>query len=165
MRCPCLLAQSVATTLCSRQEISCLGVMLHAGISRGCAMIQLPAHNSPPHADPVARERNRAAIASLICAVAWPLSFLGPGLYTLATHSSLLPSQVLDLTALGFAFLPVAGVIASLTGLVRALKQPALRASRWQAYVGLLLGCMWIIGIFVLSDAGPSLVYWLSHLR
>jgi len=60
--------------------------------------------------------------------------------------------------------LPVAGIIAGGIGLYRAIRQPLLRKSRWLALAGLLLGCLWLVGIFLLSELGPALVYWVPHL-
>ena len=75
-----------------------------------------------------------------------------------------LPEQVYTLLQCGFTLLPLVGIVAGGVGLYRAIRQPLLRRSRWLAIVGLLLGLLWFVGIFLLSEAGPALVYWVQHL-
>lgn len=75
-----------------------------------------------------------------------------------------LPEPLIQFFQLGFALLPVASIIAGSVGVYRALSRPELRSTLWQAVVGLALGCMWLVGVFVLSFAGVALVHWLSHL-
>lgn len=111
---------------------------------------------------------NGAAILSLVCAVVWPLSFLIPAVFNVVTGGPKLPGPTIPdgvtfLLESGFALLPILGIVAGGIGLYRALKRPMLKSTRWQAVVGLLLGCLCVVGIFVLSDAGPAFIYWLSH--
>jgi len=111
---------------------------------------------------------NGAAILSLVCAVVWPLSFLVPAIFNIVTGGPKLPGPTIPdgasfLLESGFALLPVVGILAGGIGLYRAKKRPTLKNTRWQALVGLLLGCLWVVGIFVLSDAGPAFIYWISH--
>jgi hypothetical protein len=70
----------------------------------------------------------------------------------------------LQLLQLGFAILPIVGVIAGIIGLYRALTQPAIQSTRWQALVGLIFWCQWVAGIFVFSFAGLELLHWLQSL-
>ena len=112
---------------------------------------------------------NGAAILSLVCGVLWLLSITtmvfgnsvsnAPG-----ASGEALPEQVYTLLQCGFIVLPIAGIIAGGVGLYRAIRQPLLRRSRWLALTGLLLGCLWLVGIFLLSELGPALVYWVQHL-
>lgn len=111
--------------------------------------------------------RNRTATLSLMCGVVWPLTILVPALFNLLTGGPKLPGPtlpdplVLALQA-GFAVLPPIGIIAGAIGLYRAHAQPALRHSRWQAITGLVLGCLWLVGIFVFSFAGLALRGWIA---
>ncbi|HEX8035934.1 MAG TPA: hypothetical protein VF510_18910 [Ktedonobacterales bacterium] len=112
---------------------------------------------------------NSTAVLSLVCAVLWPLSFLVPAIFNVVTGGprlpgSTLPEPLIQLFQLGFAILPVASIIAGSVGVYRALSQHELRNTLWQAVVGLALGCMWLVGVFVLSFAGVALVHRLSHL-
>jgi hypothetical protein len=116
-----------------------------------------------------AGRRNGAAVLSLICAVLWPLTVLVPAIFNLVTRGPRLPGATLPqflvtLMQVGFALLPIAGVIAGIVGLYRAWTQPAIQSSRWQAVVGLVLGCLWIIGIFTFSFAGLELLHWFRSL-
>ena len=118
--------------------------------------------------DNMSSEHNGAAILSLICAVVWPLSFLIPAVFNVVTGGPKLPAPIIPnavsfLLESGFALLPIIGIVAGSIGLYRAMKRPALKSTRWQALVGLLLGCLWIIGIFVLSDLGSAFIYWISR--
>ena len=96
------------------------------------------------------------------------LSFLIPAVFNVVTGGPKMPGPapsdgVSFLLESGFALLPIIGIVAGGIGLYRALKWPMLKSTRWQAVVGLLLGCLWVIGIFVLADAGPPLISWISH--
>ena len=75
-----------------------------------------------------------------------------------------LPEQVYTLLQCGFTLLPLVGIVAGGIGIYRAIRQPRLRRSRWLALAGLLLGCLWLVGIFLLSELGPALVYWVQRL-
>ncbi|HEU4783951.1 MAG TPA: hypothetical protein VFS83_11470 [Ktedonobacterales bacterium] len=112
---------------------------------------------------------NGAAILSLACAILWPLSIIIMMLGNSVSNAPgsagpVLPEQVYTLLQCGFTLLPLVGIVAGGVGLYRAIRQPLLRRSRWLALVGLLLGCLWLGGIFLLSEAGPALVYWIQHL-
>ena len=112
---------------------------------------------------------NGAAILSLVCAVLWPLTIITMMLGNSMSNApgasgEALPEQVYTLLQCGFTVLPLVGIVAGGVGLYRAIRQPLLRRSRWLAIVGLLLGLLWFVGIFLLSEAGPALVYWVQHL-
>ena len=129
------------------------------------AMVEL----APQHERAMTTHRNGAALLSLVCAVLWPLSFLVPAIFNVVTGGprlpgSTLPAPLTQLFQLGFAILPVGSISAGSIGVYRALSQPGLRSTLWQAVVGLTFGCMWLGGVFVLSFAGVALVHWLSHL-
>jgi hypothetical protein len=112
---------------------------------------------------------NGAAIFSLVCGVLWPLTIITMMLGNSVSNApgasgEALPEQVYTLLQCGFTVLPVAGIIAGGVGLYRAIRQPLLRRSRWLALAGLLLGFLWFVGIFLLSELGSALVYWVQHL-
>ncbi|HEY7343376.1 MAG TPA: hypothetical protein VH591_21070 [Ktedonobacterales bacterium] len=112
---------------------------------------------------------NGAAILSLVCAILWPLTIITMMLGNSVSNApgasgEALPEQVYTLLQCGFTLLPVAGIIAGSIGLYRAIQQPLLRKSRWLALAGLLLGCLWLVGIFLLSELGVALAYWMQHL-
>jgi len=112
---------------------------------------------------------NGAAILSLVCAILWPLTIITMMLANSASNAPgspgpALPEQVYTLLQCGFMLLPVVGIIAGGVGLYRAAKQPQLQGTRWLAATGLLLGCLWLVGIFLLSELGAALAYWAQHL-
>jgi hypothetical protein len=123
-------------------------------------------HTPTTHPYRAPSEHNGAAILSLVCALLWPLCICILYVANLLTggNGAALTEQAYFILASGFSFLPAAGIIAGGIGIYRAVKQPLLRQSLWLAVVGLLLGCLWLIGLVVLSDAGPALIYWISHL-
>jgi len=124
---------------------------------------------APQYERAMTSHHNGTALLSLLCAVLWPLSFLVPAIFSVVTGGPrlpgpTLPEPLLQLFQLGFAILPVASIIAGGIGVYRALRQPGLRSTLRQAVVGLALGCMWLVGVFVLSFARVALVHGLSHL-
>jgi len=117
----------------------------------------------------VPSDHNGAAILSLVCGVLWLLSIITMVLANSVSNApgasgEALPEQVYTLLQCGVTLLPLVGIVAGGIGLYRAIRQPRLRRSRWLALAGLLLGCLWLVGIFLLSDLGPALVYWVQHL-
>lgn len=95
--------------------------------------------------------RNVAAIAGLICAIAWPLIVYATPLWNIATHFAPMPQWLGFLISLGLTALPAATVILAVVGLARSFTQPQLRRSRWQAIVGLIFGMMWVGGYFLIG--------------
>lgn len=126
--------------------------------------------SAPPHYHySEYRERNGAATLSLICAIVWPLCLLIPVIFTIMTGGSkvpgsMLPQMVAFILQCGFGLLPALSIITGGIGLYRAATQPQLHSTRHRALAGLVLGCVWLLGSLALSDAGPALVYWVSHL-
>lgn len=123
----------------------------------------------PQYERSTASRHNSAAMLSLVCVVLWPLSLLIPAIFNVATGGPRLPGPTLPVSLIqlfqtGFAILPIVGIIAGSVGVFHAVHRPELRSTLWQAVVGLALGCIWIVGVFVLSFAGVALVQWLSHL-
>ena len=112
-------------------------------------------------------ERNTAAAVSLFCAVLWPVSLLAwlaaPGLSKLLTGDLQPPEIISTLATVGITCAPFVGIGAGHIGLYRALKHPALRASKWRALSGLVLGYVGLVALLVLSGLGPGLVYLLTH--
>lgn len=124
---------------------------------------------APHYGRAMTTRHNGAALLSLNCAILWPLSFLVPATFNVVTGGPRLPDPTLpeplmQLSQLGFAILPVASIVAGSIGVYHALSRPRLRSTLWQAVVGLALGCIWMVGVFVLSFAGVALVHWLSHI-
>ncbi len=99
-------------------------------------------------------EHNGAAILSLVCAILWPLTIITMMLGNSASNAPgtpgpALPEQLYTLLQCGFTLLPVVGIIAGGVGLYRAIRQPQLHDTRWLALASLLLGCLWLVGIFL----------------
>ena len=117
----------------------------------------------------VPSDHNGAAILSLVCGVLWLLSIITMVLANSVSNApgasgEALPEQLYTLLQCGFTLLPMVGIIAGGVGLYRAIRQPQLHDTRWLALASLLLGCLWLGGIFLLSDLGAALVYWAQHL-
>lgn len=109
------------------------------------------------------------AVLSVICAILWPLTILTMFLINVdhsisGSASPVQPEFAYFLLSCGFLLLPVVAIVAGAIGFFGALRQPAVRHSRWLALTGMLLGCVWLVATFVLSDAGPALLYWRWHL-
>ena len=118
-----------------------------------------PPSSQPTYGQLVAvapNEHNSAAILSIICAVAWPLT-LGAILYVNSVANTSgpeataapAPEPLSTLLQCGFSLLPVAGIIAGGLGFYRAIRQRRLRRSLWLAVPGLLFGCLWFIAAYI----------------
>jgi hypothetical protein len=95
--------------------------------------------------------RHKGAVAlSLACAAIWPICLIVPIIIMQVSNSPQYPGWVGALTGLGLLFTPIIGIISGLVGLYRSLRAPALRGSWWRAVAGLVLGCIWLAGTFVL---------------
>lgn len=111
--------------------------------------------------------QERCSDAELICAALWPLTVLVPAVFNLLTGGPRLPAPTLPAPLLlmlqaGFAVLAPLGIIAGADGLYRAFTVAALRHTRWRAVTGLVLGCLWLVGIFIFSFAGLALRGWIA---
>ena len=118
-----------------------------------------PPSSQPTYGQLVAvapNEHNSAAILSIICAVAWPLT-LGAILYVNSVANTSgpgataapAPEPLSTLLQCGFSLLPVAGIIAGGISFYRAIRQRRLRRSLWLAVPGLLFGCLWFIAAYI----------------
>jgi hypothetical protein len=133
-------------------EVVVRGSILARGWKEVPAMLQTPISPSPtPHviyADP--GRHNVAAIASLVCAILFPLTLYVSVGWNVWTHFAPEPDWLGTLIALWLTVLPAATILFGGVGLVRSFTRPQLRRSRWQAIVGLIFGVMWIGGYFLL---------------
>ena len=118
-----------------------------------------PPSSQPTYGQLVAvapNEHNSAAILSIICAVAWPLT-LGAILYVNSVANTSgpgatavpAPEPLSTLLQCGFSLLPAGGIIAGGLGFYRAIRQRRLRRSLWLAVPGLLFGCLWFIAAYI----------------
>ncbi len=101
--------------------------------------------------------RNGAAVASLVCAILWPLILFGYLLWNsrnctttgtitacTATEATAMPAWFSTTVSFLLYLLPPAGIISGTLGLVRSFTRPQLHG-RWLAVVGLLVGLLWLV--------------------
>ena len=117
-------------------------------------MLQTPTSHPPGSRPSISADfprHNAPAIASLICAILWPLVVFSVPVWNIATHFAPTPNWLGTLVGFSLAVLPIAGVILATIGLVRSFSQPQFVHSRWQAIVGLIFGVIWVGGYFLLG--------------
>jgi hypothetical protein len=111
------------------------------------------------------RPRNAAAWLSLACAALWPACLIAIVVATGLSPDHSVPALLEFFASLGLDLAPFAAIVLGVVGLYGALKRRVPRGTAWPAAIGLALGLLWVVGIFLISDLGAALVNWLTHLR
>jgi hypothetical protein len=109
--------------------------------------------------------QNGAAYASVFFGVLWVAGvvvYLG---IPASTPGGVESSQLLETCSSFALWVGPLAIIYGHVGLYRAVRHRELRGSLGWAIPGLLLGYLWLALLLWYTNAGPSLLYWITHLR